>query len=196
LDRSFRDSPVERQLLAAAARLFARKGFDGVSVSQIVDAAALTKGALYHYFESKNDLLYEIYRALLTRQLADLDRITGGGLPPAETLRLLITELVKSAAAGIDESKVWAREMHRLDEAHLLAVRIGRRGYHDRFRQIVEAAQVQGELSSSVSPETVTLIVLSMVDQMPQWYRPDGPKSPAEIAGEVCAFVFAALRPE
>jgi AcrR family transcriptional regulator len=183
-------------VLAAAARLFAQKGFDGASVSQIVDAAAVTKGAMYHYFASKNDLLYEIYRALLTRQLADLDRITRDGLPPAETLRLLITELVKSAAAGIDESRVWAREMHRLDEAHLHAVRVGRRGYHDKFRQIVETALAEGGLSSSVPPETVTLIVLSMVDQMPQWYRPDGPKTPAEIAAEVCAFVFAALRPE
>src|ERR1700738_3486312 len=77
-----RDSAVERRILAAAVRLFADKGFDGASVQEIVAAAQVTKGALYHYFESKNDLLYEIYHSLLSRQLADLDRLVDQRLPP------------------------------------------------------------------------------------------------------------------
>jgi AcrR family transcriptional regulator len=189
-----RESAVERRILAAAVRLFAAKGFDGASVQEIVEAAEVTKGALYHYFESKNDLLYEIYHTLLSRQLADLERIVDQGLPPAETLRTLIAELVESTAGYIDETKVWVREMYRLDETHMHAVRADRRRYHITFRKIIEDAQGAGAFSAVASPETVTLIVLGMVNEMPQWYRPDGPKTPAQIADEVSAFVLAALR--
>lgn len=190
-----RESAVEKRILAAAIRLFAEKGFDGASVQEIVDAANVTKGALYHYFESKNDLLYEIYHSLLSRQLADLDRVVALELEPAEALRTLIGELVESTAGYIDETKVWVREMYRLDETHMHAVRADRRRYHVTFRKIIEDAQASGEFSSVASAETVTLIVLGMVNEMPQWYRPDGPKTAAQIAAEVSAFVLAALRP-
>lgn len=190
-----RESAVEGRILAAAVRLFAAKGFDGTSVQEIVEAAAVTKGALYHYFESKNDLLYEIYHTLLSRQLNDLERIVGQGLTPAETLRALIAELVESTAGYIDETKVWVREMARLDEAHMRAVRADRRRYHVTFRKIIEDAQQAGDFSAVASPETVTLIVLGMVNEMPRWYRPDGAKTPTQIADEVSTFVLAALRP-
>ena len=131
---------MEQRILAAAVRLFAAKGFDGTSVQEIVDAAEVTKGALYHYFESKNDLLYEIYHTLLSRQLADLDRIVAQSLPADQTLRTLIAELVESTAGYIDETKVWVREMSRLDRPHLHAVRADRRRYHVTFRQVIEDA--------------------------------------------------------
>ena len=49
-------TPVPQRLLAAATRLFAERGYDRTSVQEIVEAAGVTKGALYHYFGSKDDL--------------------------------------------------------------------------------------------------------------------------------------------
>ncbi|MGI5163475.1 TetR/AcrR family transcriptional regulator [Spirillospora sp. CA-253888] len=190
-----RGSAVERRILDAAVRLFAERGFDGTSVQQVVAAAAVTKGALYHYFDSKDDLLYEIYHSLITRQLADLDRILAAGLPPAQTVREVIAALVRSTAEHIDEAKVFGREMHRLGDARMHAVRADRRRYHVAFRKVVADAQAAGVFAADASAETVTLVALGMVNQMPQWYRADGPKSPESIADEVAAFVLAGLRP-
>ncbi|HWM40698.1 MAG TPA: helix-turn-helix domain-containing protein, partial [Streptomyces sp.] len=53
--------PVPQRLMAAATRLFSEQGYDRTSVQEIVEAAGVTKGALYHYFGSKDDLLHEIY---------------------------------------------------------------------------------------------------------------------------------------
>ena len=53
-------SPMEERIIAAAVTLFAERGFDATAVQQIVDRAEVTKGALYHYFDSKDELLYEI----------------------------------------------------------------------------------------------------------------------------------------
>ncbi|MGK5554774.1 TetR/AcrR family transcriptional regulator [Actinomadura kijaniata] len=187
--------PVRRRILDAAVRLFAERGFDGTSVQEVVAAAEVTKGALYHYFDSKTDLLYEIYHSLITRQLADLDRVLAAGLPPAETVRAILTELIRSTAAHVDEAKVFGQEMHNLDDERRRAVRADRRRYHVAFRDLVENAQKDGVFAAVASAETVTQIALGMVNQMPQWYRPEGPRTAEEIAAEVSAFVLAALAP-
>ncbi|MEU5885164.1 TetR/AcrR family transcriptional regulator [Spirillospora sp. NPDC047279] len=193
--RTPRSSSVERRILDAAVGLFAERGFDGTSVQEIVTSAAVTKGALYHYFDSKHDLLYEIYHSLIARQLADLDRVVAAGLPPRDTVRAILTELINSTAEHIDEAKVFARESHRLDDERMHVLRGDRRRYHVTFRRIVADAQRDGAFSAVTSPDTVTIVALGMVNQMPGWYRADGPKTAPELAAEVTAFVLAALEP-
>jgi len=75
---------VRDRVLRAAVELFAEQGYDRPSVQEVVERAGVTKGALYHYFTAKDDLLFEIYRSLLAEQMAGLDRIVALGRPPAE----------------------------------------------------------------------------------------------------------------
>lgn len=187
--------PVRDRILAAAVALFAEQGYDGTSVQQIVLRAQVTKGALYHYFGAKDDLLYEIYHVLIEAQLADLDRILARHRPGPETVRALIGNLVATTGARAQETAVFAREMHRLTPARRTATRADRRRYHDAFRALIAREQAAGTFSSVVSAETVTLMVFGMINQMPTWYRPDGPKTTDQIATEVADFVLAALRP-
>ncbi|MEU8342904.1 transcriptional regulator, TetR family [Actinomadura meyerae] len=188
-----RQSAVERRILDAALRLFAERGFDGTSVQGIVEAAEVTKGALYHYFDSKDDLLYEIYHSLIARQLGDLGAVLSRGLPPREAVRAVLTGLIRSTAEHIDEAKVFAREKDRLDDARMRALRADRRRYHETFRGLIEQGQRGGVFSDATPAETVTIVALGMVNQMPSWYRPDGPKTAERLAEEVAGFVLAAL---
>ncbi|TYB42732.1 TetR/AcrR family transcriptional regulator [Actinomadura chibensis] len=188
-----RRSAVERRILAAALRLFAERGFDGTSVQGIVDEAEVTKGALYHYFDSKHDLLYEIHRSLIARQLADLRAVLDRGLPPREALRAALTGLIVSTAEHIDEAKVFTREMHRLDDARMRSVREDRRRYHLTFRTLVERGRRDGAFGGGTPADTVTIVALGMVNQMPAWYRADGPKPAERLADEVADFVLAGL---
>ncbi len=65
---------TRQRIVAAAVALFAEQGFDATSVTEVVARAGVAKGALYHHFASKDDLLYEVYRELVDRQLAGLRR--------------------------------------------------------------------------------------------------------------------------
>jgi AcrR family transcriptional regulator len=185
--------PVQVRIRDAAVRLFAERGFDATSVQEIVDAAAVTKGAMYHYFRSKDDLLYEIYHAVIGEQLAHLDRILAAGRPRPQTLRAIIVDLVETTAARLAEASVFAREMHRLAQEPMAALRAERRRYHEAVRGLVARGQEDGTFASNASAETVTLVVFGIVNQLPQWYRPDGPRSPREIADELADFVLAGL---
>jgi AcrR family transcriptional regulator len=194
-ERGEAQGPVRERVLAAAVELFATNGFDGTSVQEIVERAQVTKGALYHYFTSKDDLLYEIYHTLLSVQLADLDHILTQRLPPAQTVRAIIFNLIETTAARAKEAAVFAREMHGLDDTHMSTIRADRRRYHETFRHLIERGQADGVFSPVASADTVTLMVFGMVNQLPTWYRPAGRKTTTQLATEVTEFVLAALRP-
>jgi AcrR family transcriptional regulator len=190
-----RTGATSERIVGAAVRLFAAKGFDATTVQEVVEAASVTKGALYHYFGSKDDLLFEIYRSLIGRQMADLDEIVAARLDAATTVRRILVSLVETTARSVDETAVFVREMHRLDADRMASFRAERRRYHETFRAVVEQAQEAGEFSAAVPADTTVLIAFGVVNQLPTWYRPDGPKSPAQLGTEIADFILAGLRP-
>jgi AcrR family transcriptional regulator len=185
--------PIHARLLSVAAELFAEKGFDATSVQEVVDRAQVTKGALYHYFDSKQDLLYEIYHSIISAQLAELERILAQAGSASQTLRSIIVSLVESTAARADQALVFSREMHRLDRAKLDLVRADRRRYNDLVRDVVARAQEAGEFARVADADTVALVVFGVVNQLPRWYRPRGAKTPRQLGDEIADFVLAAL---
>ncbi|MGW6507380.1 helix-turn-helix domain-containing protein, partial [Streptomyces niveus] len=86
--------PVPQRLLAAATRLFAEQGYGSTSVQEIVEAAGVTKGALYHYFGSKEDLLQEVYARVLRLQQERLDAFADADEPVERRLRAAAADVV------------------------------------------------------------------------------------------------------
>ncbi|HEY4024098.1 MAG TPA: TetR/AcrR family transcriptional regulator [Pseudonocardiaceae bacterium] len=187
-------SPMEQRIIAAAVTLFAERGFDGTAVQQIVDRAEVTKGALYHYFDSKDELLYEIYRSLIGVQNTDLDAIVARGLGAADTVRAILVDVVSTTANRLPEAVVFFREAHKLDDKQMVAYRADRRRYHESFRKVIADGQAAGEFSTVVPAETAVQIAMGVVNQLPVWFRADGPKTPEQLGNEIADFVLAALR--
>lgn len=82
-----RSQTTRGALMAAARRLFADRGYAGVGTEEIVRAAGVTRGALYHHFEGKEGLLEAVYEQIeeeVTRKIAK-DALSGGD--PMEALR-------------------------------------------------------------------------------------------------------------
>ena len=184
---------ARERILAAAVDLFATQGYDATSVTQVIDRAGLTKGGFYHHFASKDTLLYEVYGDLITRQLERMDAIVARRLPPAETLRTLIVDLVESTASSAQQAMVFWRELHRLGDEHTAAYRSARRRYHDAVRKVIRAGQASGEFSQVASADTITFTIFGVINELPLWYRPSGRKKPTQIAAEIADFVLAGL---
>jgi AcrR family transcriptional regulator len=186
---------MAERIIASAVALFAEQGFDATTVQQVVDRAQVTKGALYHYFDAKDDLLYEIYHALIGSQTAALEEIAAAGLPPAGTVRAILVHVVQTTVERLPEAKVFFREAHKLDAERHAAFRADRRRYHEGFRKVIEDGQTAGDFASTVPPDTVVQIAMGVVNQLPVWYRQDGAKTPEQLGNEIADFVLAALRP-
>jgi AcrR family transcriptional regulator len=184
---------ARERILTAAVDLFAEHGYDGTSVTQVIDRAGVAKGGFYHHFASKEALLYEVYGDLITRQLSNMAAILARGLPPAATLRALIADLVETTAASSRPALVFWRELHRLGDERTAEYRRARRRYHDAVHKLIRDAQAAGEFSAVASADTVTFTIFGFVNELPLWYRPTGRKRPGQLAAELADLVLAAL---
>ncbi|WP_424215635.1 TetR/AcrR family transcriptional regulator [Streptomyces sp. BI20] len=190
-----RTAAVPRRLLAEATRLFAERGYDRTSVQEIVAAAGVTKGALYHWFDSKDDLLHEVYARMLRRQQARLDAIADSGDPVADRLRAAAADVVVTTIEHLDDATIFFRSMHQLSPDRQIRVRAERRRYHERFRTLVEEGRRDGVFAEVTPAELVVDHFFGSVHHLAVWYRPDGPLAPREIGEHLADLLLRALRP-
>lgn len=186
---------LPERLLAVATRLFAEQGFDRTSVQEIVETAGVTKGALYHYFGSKDDLLHEIYARLLRLQQERLDHFAALDAPVERRLREAAADVVVTSLANHDDAKIFFRSMHMLAPEKQKEVRAERRRYHVRFRALVEEGQGTGVFSAATPADLVVDYHFGAVHHLSHWYRPDGRLSARQVADHLADLLMRALRP-
>ncbi|WP_367131592.1 MULTISPECIES: TetR/AcrR family transcriptional regulator [Streptomyces] len=186
---------VPQRLLAAATRLFADRGYDRTSVQEIVEAAGVTKGALYHYFGSKDDLLHEVYGRVLRLQQERLDALAGSRAPVEERLRRAAADVVVTTIENLDDTTIFFRSMHDLGPEKLAQVRAERRRYHERFRALVEEGQRAGVFTTATPADLVVDYHFGSVHHLGAWYRAEGRLSAQEVAGHLADLLMRALRP-
>ena len=178
-----------------ATELFARHGFEGTSVQSIVAAAGVTKGAMYHHFASKDDLLHEIYARMLRIQHTQLVQIAEADLPVEQRVHAAAVGVVESAIANLDDSVIFFRSMHQLGQDKQRQVRTERRRYHERFRAMIEEGQRHGVFSAAVPADLVVDYHFGAVHHLSTWYREGGPWRAADIGHYFADLLLAALRP-
>lgn len=187
--------PVPQRLLSTATRLFAERGYDRTSVQEIVEHAGVTKGALYHYFGSKDDLLHAVYARLLQLQQERLDQCMAADLPIQERLRVAAADVVVTSVDNLDDAKIFFQSIHQLSPQKLGQVRKARRHYHERFRSLIEEGQEAGVFSKETPADLVVDYHFGAVHHLIYWYRSDGPLSGATIGNHMADLLLRALRP-
>ena len=100
-------------LLEAAVRVFARKGYHACRVGDIAKEAGVAYGLLYHYFESKEELLETIFRDTWSRMLDAIRGVEESGQPAREQLRLVTAIVLRSWRDQPDLVRVLVREVTR-----------------------------------------------------------------------------------
>ncbi|MFI9581877.1 TetR/AcrR family transcriptional regulator [Streptomyces sp. NPDC052236] len=189
------NTPVPQRLLAAATRLFAERGYDRTSVQEIVESAGVTKGALYHYFGSKEDLLHEVYARMLRLQQERLDAYADADEPVEKRLRDAAADVVVTTIDNLDDAAIFFRSMHHLSPEKHKQVRAERRRYHERFRALIEEGQASGVFSSATPADLVVDYHFGSVHHLSTWYRPDGTLTPRQVADHLADLLLRALRP-
>jgi TetR/AcrR family transcriptional regulator len=87
------DAATYKRLLSAAREIFARKGYSGTSVREIVAAAGVTKPVLYYYFRNKEGLYLELFREPFAKLAAFLDEVSNGRGSATKRLRQFCSRL-------------------------------------------------------------------------------------------------------
>lgn len=194
-----RQSHVADDVTNAAVELFATQGYAKTSVQQIVTAAGVTKGAMYHYFTSKDDLLFGIYDQLLTMQKAHLDALIAEGQERGDdvdaVLRAVCVDVVETSIDRMREGTVFFQSAHMLSDERQREVVRRRRDYHDTFAGLVERGRAEGRYRTDVPVAVIVAHFFSDVHYLSQWYSPSGPESKHLVAAQLTDLFLAGLRP-
>lgn len=187
---------VPERLLDAATRLFAERGFEGTSVQQVVTAAGVTKGAMYHYFGSKDDLLYEVYARVLRMQTEHLVEISSKDAPVSERVHAAAADVIVTTVANLDDSTIFFRSMHQLAPEKQLSVRAERRKYHELFRSMIEQGQREGVFRDDVPADLIVDYYFGSVHHLSTWYRHEGALTGKDVGRYFADLLLAGLRPQ
>ena len=185
---------VPERLLVVARKLFAERGFESTSVQDVVDAAGVTKGAMYHYFASKDDLLYEIYARVLRLQTERLEKFVVMEAAVDKRLHDAAADVVVTTIENLPDTVIFFRSLHQLSDAKQREVRRERRRYHEMFRSMIEEGQRTGAFRADVVPNLAVDYFFGAVHHLPAWYKPRGRLSPDAIGRSFADLLVTALR--
>ncbi|WP_026924176.1 TetR/AcrR family transcriptional regulator [Glycomyces arizonensis] len=185
---------VADEVLRAALELFAAQGYANTSVQQIVKAAGVTKGAMYHYFTSKDDLLFAIYERMLSLQKRRLDEIIATGGAAEDVLRAVCEDVVITSIEFLPEGTVFFRSQHMLTPERQQEVKRRRREYHDEFAALITRGQAEGSLRDDIPVSVLIAHFFSDVHYLSHWYSPDGPEDETEVAHQLTELFLRGIR--
>lgn len=179
---------ARKALLKSALELFERKGFAGTSVQSVVDGANLTKGAFYHHFESKEDLLLELHDAFINDQLERARQIVSRDDLPADVMlrRLVAEALLQPMLIYKSEITVFIQERRFMTSEIFEEVRGKRDRFERYFVDVIERGMRDGVFREVGPARLVAFGIIGMGAWSYVWLDVDGPLTPAEI-GDIYA---------
>lgn len=190
-DRRERRHELRReQILAAAAAEFAEHGYDGATLERIGERIGLSKASLYHYVDSKQELLATLL-GHVTTQIQEA-AVRPVGTPAVERLRAFVRAHV-AAASTIPEGTVLAENLAALlARAPASKLEQVRRHHEEHLARILRDGAATGELRPVAVGPAVKLLFASL-NSIPRWFDPDGPLTLDELADQVVDLVLTGL---
>jgi AcrR family transcriptional regulator len=153
-----------RQLLDAAVRVFARKGFHATRVGDIAEEAGVAHGLLYHYFKSKDEVLEAVFHENWSVLLLRIASVEETDEPAADQLRHIAAIVLRTWLHLPDVVRVVIREFGRSPE---LAERIGELAQPiDVIQRVIERGIERGEFRKEVDPQVAATVVYGSIDEL------------------------------
>src|SRR6202451_3308008 len=187
-----------REILPPAARLFQQRGYDATSMNDVAAALKLSKGGLYHHFQSKDEILFEIMNHAMditeervlnpVRTIGDAD----------ERLRALIRLHIEVVLSPRDrEITVMLHENHPLPPSLRKRINSRKKDYIHFLENLM--AEVQGKSRSGqqargkVTPRAAAFALLGMINWIYQWYKPEGELQAQNLIPQFTELIFGGI---
>jgi TetR/AcrR family fatty acid metabolism transcriptional regulator len=171
-----------RQIMEAAVRAFARKGYHACRVGEIAEEAGVAYGLVYHYFGSKEEVLQEIFRDTWTQMLARIREVAECGEPAPDQIRKVTALVLRTWRRDPDLVRVLVHEVTRSPEQ--LKRQIDEIGHaYEALQQIVVNGQESGEFRDDVDPKLASIVFYGALEEvLTGWVMGQLPETDDDIA--------------
>lgn len=174
----------KRVILDKAATLIARKGFDQATMQDVAKACGASKSHVYHYFPSKEDLLYAIVHDHITRQVAELERIVSQSTTAESRFQQFVDSFMRVAASERDQHIILMNDLKYLPRAELRSIQAMELRLTDMLNSLLQEINPQA-MSSERMRKPYALLLFGMMIWTFSWYRPSGDIRPKELAERI-----------
>jgi AcrR family transcriptional regulator len=159
----------DENVIAAATTVMSERGYSATSIQEIADRVGVLKGSLYHYFSSKEELLFRV----LSESHAESDKITlevtALGLSPLDELSEFLRRLCLWYLTNVDRANIYFTESrHLTGERHKITQQRGR-AFTQHLHDLIAAAQQNGQIKSTLDPNLLTRYVLGSLNNVRAW---------------------------
>ena len=171
----------QRGILTSAAAVFAEMGMEKASMAQIAAHSNVSKALLYHYYPSKDALIFDIVRTHLAELDAAIEAADRPDLAPGERLRLLVRQVLENYRDADDQHKVQLNGTSALSPEQMAEIRAIERRIVKRFSSVLnDINPILNKDRPLLMP--VTMSLFGMMNWVYMWFSPDGPISRDEYA--------------
>ena len=182
-------------VVTAAGRLFSSRGYHGTSMRDLAGELGLIGSSLYSHIDSKADLLVEVVERGAGFFQASADRALSTPGDGAARLMALAAGHVDVVLDHPDEVRTFLYEADALDQTHREKVLAARDRYEQAFRDVLQLGADDGSLRRDLNPRLAAIFLLSILNVLERWYRPDGRLSRRELVRELLAFGLQGIGP-
>src|SRR5712672_1173540 len=193
-----------QEILRTAARLFQQRGYDATSMNDVAAALKLSKGGLYHHFQSKDEILFEIMNHAMDITQERVLNPVRGIADPEGRLRALIRLHIEVVLSPRDrEITVMLHENHPLPPALRKRINSRKKDYIHFLENLMAELQkkvqeeVQGgsrhQTKAKVSPCAAAFALLGMINWIYQWYKPEGELQAQNLIQQFTDLIFGGI---
>lgn len=175
-------------ILRSAARLFRDRGFSGTGMRDIAEAADLSAANLYHYFNSKDELLFYCQDRALDRMLEAVAAARRTAESSAERLRIIFLAHMRTLLDDIDGASAHL-QTDSLPPALRTALVRKRDRYEQALRRVIADGVRAGELVDA-DPAIVARAMLGAMNWTVTWFRPEGATTADTVADLIARFLL------
>lgn len=184
----------QRVILDHAAQVFAEQGMEKASMSQIAAAAQVSKALLYHYYPSKDALIFAIIITHLERLDAAIEAADDASLPPQERLRNLVGTVLENYRGADNQHKVQLNATAALSDEQKAEITALERAIVKRFAALLD--QINPGLNTRERPllMPVTMSLFGMMNWVYMWFRDGGRISREDYADVATTLILEGIK--
>jgi AcrR family transcriptional regulator len=176
-----KQSERQAEILYRAAQLFDERGYHRATMEDIATAVGLRKPSLYHYFRSKEEILFRIHEEFIDLIISKHLERTKKGLTMTELLRSVMRDIVGLMDTHHSHVRVFFEHYRELPIRYQEKLEIKR----NQYQAMVQATLAEGMASGEFRPgdaRLISLAVFGMCNWTYQWYRKGGPLTSDQVA--------------
>ncbi len=180
-----------QEILRAAARLFQQQGYDATSMNDVAAALKLSKGGLYHHFQSKDEILFDLMNHAMDITEERVINPVKAVADPEERLRMLIRRHIAVVLSERDrEITVMLHENHPLSPTLRKRINARKKDYVHFLENLIAEVQRARGSKGTVSARAAAFAVLGMINWIYQWYSPEGSLQEESLAQQYTEILF------